>query len=101
LEELRLAAASSGHNDWMDLIHYIGRLGAHNYHVLKIVSAYKRLPFLQKISKIVFIPPSPKRTFTLTGDDASDYSALSKRVSKNLDRPGVVQKAFYLHLMAK
>lgn len=101
LKELKkTAAAASSDTDWMDLIHYIGRLGAHNYHVLKIVTAYKKLPFLQKISKIVFIPSSPRRAFALS-DDAFDYSATSKKVSKNLRRPELVQKAIYLHLMAR
>lgn len=93
------AAAASSHTDWMDLIHYIGRLGAHNYHVLKIVTAYKKLPFLQRISEIVFIPSSPRRAFTLS-DDAFNYSTTSKKVSKNLDWPELVRKAIYLHLMA-
>lgn len=84
----------------MDLIHHIGRLGAHNYHIIKVVTAYKKQPFLQQISEIVFIPSSPKKLLTLP-DSAFDYSAVSMKVSKNSDRSALIQRVFNLLLMAR
>jgi hypothetical protein len=98
LEELKVAA--SGREDWMRLIHYIGRLGAHKYHVSKILSAFSKLPVLRKIQRIFFVPSFERKRLVLP-ESSFDFASLSKKVSNDLELPAAVREGFFLSLMRK
>lgn len=98
LEALKRAA--SDNEDMKELVHYIGRLGAHKFHVLNIMAATSRLAFVKDIVDVFFVPSSQRRTLELP-DEAFDFEKLSKRISRRLEASENIRKELYLLLMGK
>ncbi|KAL3466948.1 hypothetical protein BJX64DRAFT_249344 [Aspergillus heterothallicus] len=65
LEEMNTIGAE--HKDILELVHYIGRLGAHRYAVSMIVTAWMKVPALRRIKRHEFLPAAEARPILLPG----------------------------------
>lgn len=67
--------------DMAELTHYIGRLGAHQYAVSMIITAYLNVPILRK-TKAEFLPSADVKRITLPAESV-DFHTTSKDISRS------------------
>lgn len=81
LDELKKQGKRLGNCDFAELAHYIGRLGAHAHAVSTIITAALKVPVLQSIMGIEYLPPSRTMEVELPKDSV-DFHSVTKKICK-------------------
>ena len=61
-------------DEFCELAHYIGRLGAHRHAVLIIVKAWRTVPSLRDITRVVSSPPADPRSVKISTENVVPYN---------------------------
>lgn len=76
-------------DDFYELAHYVGRLGAHRHAVVVVAEAWLQVPSLQKIVRVRRVPPADTRRIELPTESLIPYNmvkAMCQRSEPNTAR---------------